>query len=372
MKRKFLALALSLVMATGLVACGNSGDSEKSGGASDKKANLKVGMVTDSGTIDDKSFNQGTWEGIVQAEEELGVSKKYLQPGGEKPADYLKEISNHYEAGNKFIVTPGFKFETAIFEAQDKYEDAKFVILDGNPHSGEKDAKPVVKPNTVSIFFAEHESGFLAGVASAVQMKEANFGFIGGMKIPAVQKFNWGFQQGVKYANENLGTKIKIDKSNVVYEGTFNTSSAGQQIAAKMYDNGVDVIFTAAGGTGVGAITEAKARAQKGEKAWVIGVDVDQYSEGLYKDKDGNEKSVILTSATKNIKKSTFDMIKAELDGKFPGGQTLIYDAKNDGVGLPEKNPNLSEESIKAYKEAYDKIKSDEIKVSAEQGSLIE
>lgn len=370
MKRKFLALALSLVMATGLVACGNSGDSGKSGETSDKKAELKVGMVTDSGTIDDKSFNQGTWEGIVQAEEELGVSKKYLQPGGEKPADYLKEISNHYEAGNKFIVTPGFKFESAIFEAQNKYEDAKFVILDGEPRNEKGDG--VMAKNTVAIYFAEQESGFLAGVASAVQMKEANFGFIGGMKIPAVQKFNWGFQQGVKYANENLGTKIKIDKSNVIYEGTFNTSSAGQQIAAKMYDNGVNVIFTAAGGTGVGAITEAKARAQKGEEAWIIGVDVDQYAEGLYKDKDGKEKSVILTSATKNIKKSTFDMIKSELDGKFPGGEILTYDAKNDGVGLPEQNPNLSEEAVKASNDAKGKIKSGEIKVSAEQGSLIE
>jgi basic membrane protein A len=109
----------------------------------------------------------------------------------------------------------GFKFETAIFKAQDKYKDDKFVIIDGTPHAG--DFKPVVKDNTVSIFFAEHEAGYLAGVATAVQLKTGDVGFIGGMEIPAVQKFNWGFQQGVKYANENLGTKISLKKQNVVY-----------------------------------------------------------------------------------------------------------------------------------------------------------
>lgn len=364
MKRKFIALALTLVMATGLVACGSEGEKKEA------KSDLKVGMVTDSGTIDDKSFNQGTWEGIVQAEKELGIqAPKYLQPKGENEADYLKEIGNQYDAGNKFIVTPGYKFETAIFKAQEKYEDAKFIILDGNPHNG--DRKAVVAPNTVAIFFAEEQSGFLAGVASAVQMKESEFGFIGGMEIPAVQKFNWGFQQGVKYANEKLGTKITIKKENVIYQGTFNTSAAGQQIAAKMYDKGVEVIFTAAGGTGAGAITEAKNRAQQGKNAWVVGVDVDQYAEGIYKDKDGKEKSAVLTSATKKIKKSTFDMIKDEIDGKFQGGKTLMYDAKNDGIGLPEENPNLSEEAVKAAKDVFEKIKSDEIKVSAEQGDLI-
>ncbi|MGV2788469.1 BMP family ABC transporter substrate-binding protein, partial [Clostridium perfringens] len=124
---------------------------------------------------------------------------KYLKPAGTTEADYSKEIGNLYDAGFKFIVTPGFKFETAVFKAQDKYKDAKFVIIDGTPHSG--DSNPVVKENTVSIFFAEQESGFLAGVATALHVKDGQAGFIGGMEIPPVQKFNWGFQQGVAYAN---------------------------------------------------------------------------------------------------------------------------------------------------------------------------
>lgn len=343
-----------------LAGCG-SDDGGSTGG---KESDLRVGMVTDAGTIDDKSFNQGTWEGILKAEEDLGVKTKYLKPAGTTEAEYLKEIGNLYDAEYKFIITPGFKFETAVFQAQDKYEDAKFVIIDGNPHNG--DFNPVVKDNTVAVFFAEHESGFLAGVAAAVELKEGEAGFIGGMEIPAVQKFNWGFQQGLKYANENLDTNVTMKAENVVYQGSFDNAAAGGQIAAQFYDRGVDVIFTAAGGVGVGAINEAKNRAKAGENVWIVGVDVDQFEDGKY---DG-DKSVILTSAMKKLDQVAFDMVQAEIDGKFPGGETLTFDAKNDGIGLPEENPNLSEETMGKVKEAYDKIKSEEITVSAEQGDL--
>lgn len=361
MKKWISVLTVLMLVATVfLVGCGTSKDEGKG-----NKVDLNVGMVTDSGTIDDKSFNQGTWEGILAAEKDLGITKKYLKPAGETEADYLKEIGNLYDAGFKFIVTPGFKFETAIFAAQDKYQDAKFVILDGNPHSG--DFNPVVKDNTVAIFFAEHEAGFVAGVATALELKEGEAGFIGGMEIPPVQKFNWGFQQGLAYANENFGTNVTISATNVIYQGTFYDSAAGQQIAAQMFDRGVDVIHAAAGGVGVGAITEAKDRVAKGEKVWIVGVDVDQYADGEYE----AGKSVILTSAVKKIDHATFDMVKAELDGKFPGGQTLVFDATNDGVGIPEKNPNLSEDTQKKVNEVFGKIKSGEIKVSGEQGNLI-
>jgi basic membrane protein A and related proteins len=363
-KRKF-GLTMSLLLAAGtmLAACG--GGDEGKGGDTPKEDALKVGMVTDAGTIDDKSFNQGTWEGIEKATDELGIESKYLKPTGTTEADYLKEIGNLYDAGYKFIVTPGFKFETAIFQAQDKYEDAKFVLIDGAPHSG--DGNATVKDNTVSIFFAEHESGFAAGVATALQIKEGDAGFIGGMEIPPVQKFNWGFQQGVKYANENLGTNITLKPENVLYQGSFDNLAAGQQIAAQMFDRGVKVIFAAAGGVGVGAINEAKTRVKAGEEVWMVGVDVDQYADGIYE----GDKSVVLTSAMKKIDHASFDMIQQQLDGKFPGGQTLIFDAKNDGVGIPEENPNLSEESVSGVKEVLEKIKSGEITVSAEQGDLL-
>lgn len=334
-------------------------------GCGKKSEGLKLGMVTDAGTIDDKSFNQGTWEGVVRAGEEFKLETKYLKPAGTTEADYMKEIGNLYDAGFKFIVCPGFKFETAIFHAQDRYKDAKFVIIDGNPHAG--DFVPVVKENTVSIFFAEHESGFVAGVATALQLKEGELGFIGGMEIPAVQKFNWGFQQGVAYANANLGTKMSIKPENVIYQGTFDNVAAGQQLAAQMYDRGVKAIFAAAGGVGVGVINEAKSRVKAGEEVWVVGVDVDQYAEGIYE----GEKSVILTSAMKQISTATFDVIKAEKDGEFPGGQILTFDAKNDGIGIPAENPNLSDEVEEQVAEIYEKMKSGEIIVADERGSLI-
>ncbi|MBQ6820420.1 MAG: BMP family ABC transporter substrate-binding protein [Clostridium sp.] len=361
MKKKVIALVLSALMVTGLVGCGST--SEKA------ESKLKVGMVTDSGTIDDKSFNQGSWEGILKADDELGIESNYLKPAGTTEADYMKEIGNLYDTGYKFVVTPGFKFETAVYSAQQKYNDAKFVIIDGAPNNGKSGDEYVseIAENTVSVYFAEEQSGFIAGVAASVELKEGDLGFIGGMEIPSVQRFNWGFQQGIKYANENLGTNMSIKSENVVYQGSFDNVSAGQQLAATMYDNGVKAIFVAAGGVGVGSINEAKARVAAGKEAWIIGVDVDQYEDGVYED----GKSIVLTSAIKKIDTATFDIIKSELEGNFPGGQTLTFDVQNDGVGIPENNPNLSEETISKVNEVYNLLKTGEIQVSVEQGDLI-
>ena len=208
MKKKVITLVLSALMMTGLVGCGND-NSSNSG-----EATLKVGMVTDSGTIDDKSFNQGTWEGIIEAEENLGIEKNYLKPAGETEADYLTEVQNLYDSGYKFIVAPGYKLETAIYKAQNKYKDAQFVIIDGEPM--DENGNYVVGENTVAIHFAEEEGGFVAGVAAAVQLQSGDLGFIGGMELPVVKKFNYGFQQGVAYANEKFGTSICLKEENMV------------------------------------------------------------------------------------------------------------------------------------------------------------
>jgi basic membrane protein A and related proteins len=357
MKKLFVLLPVVMVLIAGLAFAAGAG--ETSG------AKMKVGMVTDAGTIDDKSFNQGTWEGILLAADDMGLDTKYLKPTGTTEADYIREIGNLYDAGYKFVVTPGFKFETTIFQAQDKYDDAKFVLIDGYPHAG--DWNPVVKDNVVSIFFAEHESGFMAGVASALEIGSGEMGFIGGMEIPAVQKFNWGFQQGVIYANETYGTKITGRAQNVVYQGSFDNVPAGQQLAAQMYDGGVKAIFAAAGGVGVGAINEAKSRAKAGQEVWIIGVDVDQYAEGIYE----GDKSIILTSAMKRIDQAAYDMIAAELDGSFPGGQILMFNAANNGIGIPAENPNLSSATESKVADVFKKLVSGEIVVSDQQGGLI-
>jgi basic membrane protein A len=132
-----------------------------------------------------------------------------------------------------------------------------------------------------------------------------------------------------------------------------------------MYDRGVKAIFTAAGGVGVGAINEAKARAAKG--VWIVGVDVDQYAQGIY----SGDKSIILTSAMKRIDTAAYDMIKAEKEGKFPGGQTLVFDAKKDGVGIPATNPNLSADVSTKVAAVLADLKAGKITVAAEKGNLI-
>ena len=130
MKKRILACMLSLVVAGSMIGC-SSKDEETS------KDQIRVGMVTDAGDIDDKSFNQGTWEGVKKAEEELGVEINYLKPAGETEAEYNIEIGNLYDAGYNLVICPGFKFETSIYSMQEKYQDAKFVIIDGAPSDGE-------------------------------------------------------------------------------------------------------------------------------------------------------------------------------------------------------------------------------------------
>ena len=355
MKKKVMALVLLALMVTGLVGCGSDNNASKS-----EEGKLKVGMVTDTGTIDDKSFNQGTWKGIKEAEKSFGLETTFMQPNGESESSYLTEIQNLYDSGYKFIVTPGYKFETAIYKAQSQYEDAKFVLIDGEPNDGNDNY--LVADNTVAVYFAEEQSGFIAGVASAVQLQDGDFGFIGGMEIPSVKKFNYGFQQGVAYANEHYGTNVSLKAENIVYSGSFSDTALGQQLSAQMYDNGVKAIFTAAAGVNIGVITEAKTRVANGQEAWVIGVDSDQYDDGIY---EGN-KSVVLTSAIKKIDEAAYQIIEDEINGEFPGGQVLRFDAKNDAVGIPSENPNLSDDTIAKVNEVIDAIKADKIEVKTE------
>ena len=360
-KKKILAMALCGVLSVNVLAgCNNSSSSTENTSSPSKferlDTDLNVGLVIGSGTIDDRSFNQGCWEGITATVDH----SKYVTPAGETESDYLVSIGNLYEADFKMIITPGYYFESADYVAQDKYPDAKFVILDGVPTDANGNTK--IGDNTVSITFAEHESGFIAGVAAALELKEADFGFLGGMPIPAVERFEVGFKQGIDYANANLGTQITLDAVNVVYQGTFGDKAAGQQIAAQMYDRGVKLIFTAAGGTGMGAINEAKSRASKGETAWVIGVDSDQFLDGVYD--SATQASVILTSAVKYVDQATHDMIAAEAEGTFPGGQALLYTIANDGVGIPTENPNLSSETIQKVNEVYNQVKNGSITVN--------
>ena len=351
--KKTIALALALLLCFSVFAQG----------ASEAKTDtpaLKVGMVTDSGTIDDRSFNQGTFEGIKKAAEEFGLECTYLRPSGTTTTDYVTAITDLYDNGYRFIACPGFLFADAVAQVQAMYDDLMLVIIDDALSAG-------IGKNSVAVIFKEHESGFLAGLATALKLEEGSVGFLGGMEIPSVQKFNWGFQQGVKYANDNFGTTVSMKAENFVYSGSFADLALGQQLANAMYARGVKVIFAAAGGTGVGAINEAKNRRLAGQDVWAVGVDVDQYSVGDM----GNGQSCILTSAMKDVAGVAYDMVKALADGTFPGGQLLTLGIKEDRAGIPASNPNLTPEIEAKVAGVVELIKAGKVTIADNGNGLI-
>ncbi len=361
MSKRVIALVL-VVMLMGMMIAGCSTTSTEK---------TKVGMVTDSGTIDDKSFNQSSWEGIKRYEEEKKtIETSYQQPDNEAETDYLNAISDLVDNGYNIIVTPGFKFETAIFKAQDQHPDTTFILIDGAPNDGDysKAEGPTYKTgdNVVNVFFNEHEAGFLVGVAAALSSETGKLGFVGGMEIPPVQKFGWGYVAGIKYANDNFGTTAEV--VDYIYEGSFNNVAGGQQIASGMYDKGIDIIFHAAGGVGVGVFSEAIERATNGQNVFVIGVDADQYEAGKLS-ADG-DKSVTLTSAMKSVDVAAYNFIDAKLAGTFPGGETIVLSLADNGVGLPAENPNLSADTIAKVEEAKQAVLNGSFTVPSTQEEL--
>jgi basic membrane protein A len=313
---------------------------------------FRIGLVTDLGGIDDKSFNQGTWEGVVRFAKTLnlaqGTGYKYLQSSAE--ADYVPNLSTFADEKLDLIVAPGFLFEKALGEVADKYPNQKMLLIDA----------VVSKPNVASAVFAEHEGSFLVGVAAGLKAKadgKNTVGFIGGMQFPLIERFQAGFEQGVKAVFPEA--RILVD-----YAGDFGAPDKGQALAQKQYNAGAYIIFHAAGGTGNGMIKEAKERSEKGDIRWAIGVDKDQYSDGAY----GAGKSAVLTSMMKRVDVAAHDVAKMVHEGKFPGGQTLVFALANDGVGIPETNPNLSADVVAQVREFGKRIASGALKVSEVPG----
>ena len=322
-----------------------------------EKEVLKVVMVTDSGSIDDKSFNQGTWEGIERYEEEVGgIDASYLTPSENSTEAFLTSIDNAVLSGADVVVTPGFAFEEAVGEAQEIHKDVKFVFIDGQPLTADGYS---INENVKSIFFKEQEASFLSGVATALKLEQGKVGFLGGVKVPAVQKLGWGFVSGIAYANQKLGTNVEV--ADYVYQGTFEDTQAGQMIASGMFDKDIDVILQAAGLVGVGAMTEAKLRTEAGENVYVIGCDVDQYDSGLM----SNGESIILTSAMKKIDEAVYLTLVDILNGEFDGGTSQVLGVAENGVGLPVNNPNLDSNVIETIESVKHLIETEEIVVPA-------
>lgn len=331
-----LLMALTMVLSLGITGCAKKEDS--------KTKAITVGLVTDVGGIDDKSFNQSTWEGIERFAADTKSDTKYLQ--SETDSDYIPNLSTFSDEELDVIIAPGFLFFDSLTEVSGNFPDQKYLLID---------SVVADRPNVASAVFAAEQGSFLVGVAAALKAEEAGkdtVGFIGGMDFDLIQNFEAGFEAGVLAVNPDM--KILIE-----YAGSFADAQKGQTLAAKLYDEGAYVIYHAAGGTGNGLIKEAKDRRSSNQDVWAIGVDKDQYADGIYDDTN----SAMLTSMMKRVDVAAYDVCEQTLAGKFPGGQTLVYTLENGGVGIPEKNPNLSDAQIAKIAEFEGKVVKKEITV---------
>lgn len=345
--KKISGLVLASILV--LAGCGNKGGDTEKPTKEAAECKIKVGFVTDMGGIDDRSFNEGSYKGIQQFQKDNGLDDScitYLE--SKQEADYLTNLSTLAEDGYDLVVAAGYLFEDSIKQAGEQFPDTKFLVIDG----------AVGTDNIQGALFAANEASYLAGVAAATEAKELGgdaVGFIGGAEGPVIGAFQAGFEQGALSVDPEI--KIHID-----YAASFDDTGKAQTLAKKQYDSGVKVIFHAAGNAGNGVIKEAQTRAEAGEEVYVVGVDLDQYEQGLYGDKT---KSIILTSALKRVEVASYNAAKDVMEGNFKGG-IVKYTLKEDGVGYPKENPNLDEEVTQALDTAVKDIKEGKITVSEE------
>lgn len=296
-----------------------------------------VGFVSDVGKIDDKSFNQSTWEGLKKAEAELGAVVQYIETTDSK--DYAKNIATFADAKYDVIVTVGFALQEATIEAAGLYPDIKFIGVD--------QAQAEVIPNVVGLVFPEDQAGFLVGALAAQMTKSGKLGAVLGTDVvPAVWRFGEGYRAGALYINPNAEINV-IYHSDVGFDKTFSDPEWGKTTAISMIDKGVDVIFGAGGKTGNGALLGA---AEKGVLA--IGVDTDQY----YTVPEAQK--VLLSSAMKDLTGGTFEILKGIKEGSFTAG---------DFVGVATYAPY---HDLDATVPAEVKAKMDEIQAGLLDGSL--
>ena len=353
MKKRKFGLALASIFAAGsiLAACGGGEEKEETttgSGTTEETSDFSVAMVTDTGGVDDKSFNQSTWEGIVEFGKANGLEKgdggyDYLQSAAE--SDYVTNLNSLIRRDFDLVFAVGFALHNAVAEVADQKPDAKIAIID-----------EVVadKENVASIMFKANEASYLAGVAAALETKSNKIGFIGGMAGEIIGGFQAGFEAGVASVNPDIVVDVE-------YAESFTDAAKGQQIAKRMYDSGVDIIFHAAGGVGNGLFTEAKERKQKDANAnvWAIGVDRDQYDEGQV----SADTNIVLTSVLKRVDVAAQEVAKLALDGKFPGGETITYGLADGGVDLADSRGVITEENIAKIEEAKQQIIDGEVTV---------
>ncbi len=356
--KKILSVVMVLVLTLALAGCGTKTDNNgtpagDNGTTTTAPTNTsgstgsEIALITDKGNIDDKSFNQGSWEGVVKFAEENNITHQYIKPEEASDAGYLAAIDNAVSGGAKVIVTPGFLFEVPIYEAQTKYPDVKFILLDGEPHTADY-ATYETKSNVASIMYAEEQSGYLAGYA-AVKDGYTKLGFMGGMAVPAVQAFGYGFLQGAEAAAADLGMADGSVSVIYHYTGDFAETDTNKATAKTMYQEGVEVIFACGGSVGKSVMAAASEAGAK-----VIGVDVDQRYDS----------ETVITSATKGLGASVYAVLesiyKTNSWDTYAGKKTY-FNAANNGVGLPtevigDANGNAFDRFKSFDKAAYDEV----------------
>ncbi len=367
--KRIISLLLVMVLALGLLAaCGTKEDTDKDAnkgntnvGTEDKKDNtdkpadgdasadgkFEIALITDKGNIDDKSFNQGSWEGVVEFATANNISHHYYKPEEASDAGYLASIDLAVQGGAKVIVTPGFLFEVPVYEAQTLYPDVKFILLDGAPHTADYGTYET-KSNVASVMYAEEESGYLAGYA-AIKDGMRKLGFMGGMAVPAVQAFGYGFLQGAEDAAAELGLANGDVSVTYHYTGNFEENDTNKATAKTMYQEGTEVIFGCGGSVGKSVMAAAS---ESGAK--VIGVDVDQRYDS----------DTVITSAMKGLGASVVQVLEAIYKTNTWdtfAAKTTYFNASNNGVGLPtevigDASANAFDRFTSFDKAAYDAV----------------
>ena len=316
--KKTVAIILALCMIFALCACGKSASSSAS-------AKIKIGMVTDVGGVNDKSFNQTSWEGLqaLQAADPA-FEVKYLE--SKTDADYQTNINTFVDDGYDLIICVGYMLADACRAAAQANPNQKFAIIDDDTNAD--------LPNVACLMFAQEQASYLVGIVAGSYTQTKTVGYVQGMVFPSMNKFGVGFISGVL----SVCPDAKILQYNA---NNFGDSAGGATAAKDMITKGADVIYHAAGGTGMGVI-----EACNEEGIWAIGVDTDQSN--LAPDH-------VLTSAMKRVDTASQDISKAVKDGTFTAGVHL-YDLTNNGVGIAPTTTHISDEVLAKVNKAMEDI----------------
>ena len=320
-KRYFLTLLIFTFILTSLTGCGKG---------------IDVAFITDMGTVQDGSFNQGAYEGITRYLEGKDKTSKIYEPDGASTAAYLKNIKAAVRDGADVIVCPGVLFEEAIYTAQKKYPRVHFILVDGEPHN-ESGKDRTIKNNTMPVMFAEEQAGFLAGYA-AVRDGNTELGFVGGTNQESVIQFGYGFVQGADYAAIEAGKNVNVK---YCYANTFLESDEVKSMCSAWYKGGTQVVFACGGAMGRSVIAAAEENGGK-----VIGVDIDQ----------SKDSETVITSAEKMLGNAVYYGLSDYYSDQFKGGSVYEMNATNGGVGLEMENSRFESFTEEQYKAILDQL----------------